>query len=261
MAKKTTKAKTTTTVTTCALYIRVSTRSQSVNGDSPPEQVRQLHRHAKYKRYKVVRVIEDVASGKNMRRPGFIELAKLMSTGKIDRVLILDVSRMVRGPLREWCGFIDLCKKHSVVLETSQGFDSSTIEGEMVMTILATIATAQRKYQNKRTSDAIQHLKATGVRYSTIPPFGYRFEKTRSRTEPTKLVEDKIEQRILATARKLRGRQVHGGDVDDRPARWENSAEVVARSLFKRGMRNRKGRVFDRKSLLKAMDSEPPTLA
>ena len=82
--------KTTMPTVTCALYVRVSTKAQRDDGDSLAEQKRQLRNYARGKEYKVLRVIEDTKSGKNMDRPGFRQLAELMESGKLDRVLILD---------------------------------------------------------------------------------------------------------------------------------------------------------------------------
>ena len=74
-------------------YIRISTQKQTLD-----IQRDEVMKYCKYKELNVVRSFEDIASGKNIDRPGFAELIKVLESNPhgVEALVVWKVDRMGR---------------------------------------------------------------------------------------------------------------------------------------------------------------------
>ena len=78
-----------------ATYARCSTSDQKQHGDID-RQAQRLSEYCAKKKYKVEYIIKDMGSGINDRRKGFVNLCKLVTDKKINKVVIEHKDRLTR---------------------------------------------------------------------------------------------------------------------------------------------------------------------
>lgn len=78
-----------------ATYARCSTQDQKQHGDIDRHSAR-LSTYCAKKKYRVEYIIQDVGSGLDDRRKGFVQLCNLVVSGKINRVVLEHKDRLTR---------------------------------------------------------------------------------------------------------------------------------------------------------------------
>lgn len=140
MAKNKTRPKT-------AIYIRVSTREQHLEGYSLDAQERTLLDYCKVKKYEVYKIYRDEGiSAKDLKhRPGMMQLLSDASEKKFDIILVWKISRFTRrlSDLTTTCE--ELERKEIDIVSYSEAFDSATPAGRMVRNMLGTVAEFERE--------------------------------------------------------------------------------------------------------------------
>ena len=130
-----------------AIYIRVSTRDQALEGYSLDAQERVLSDYCKSHRYNIYRVYKDEGlSGKSMKhRPEVLQLMEDAEQKKFDIVLIWKITRFSRSfsELVASCEHLD--KIGVRLISYSEAFDSETPAGRMVRSMLGTVAQFERE--------------------------------------------------------------------------------------------------------------------
>lgn len=82
-------------------YLRISTDEQNI--DLQKISIQSL---------KPDRIIEDIDSGNNNKRPGWLELQKLISSNLVDQIIVYKLDRLGRDPV-ELINFFDILEDHN----------------------------------------------------------------------------------------------------------------------------------------------------
>jgi DNA invertase Pin-like site-specific DNA recombinase len=131
-------------------YARVSTHGQDLE-----VQRRRLRDEAR-----VVRLFEDVISGKEMNRPGLAALLDYARQG--DALVIVRLDRLGRS-LRELLDVVETLKARGIALiSLEEKIDTSSAAGELIFHVFGSIAHFERRLIAERTRDGIAAARAAG---------------------------------------------------------------------------------------------------
>ena len=131
-------------------YIRVSTVEQHED-----RQVKDLTENAK-----VSKVFIDKLSGKDTNRPQLNAMLDYVREG--DTVVVSEYSRLARST-KDLLNIIDTLENKGVtVISMKEKLDTSTPDGEFMLTVFAGIATLERKLMLQRQREGIAIAKANG---------------------------------------------------------------------------------------------------
>ena len=131
-------------------YIRVSTVEQHED-----RQVKDLTENAK-----VSKVFIDKLSGKDTNRPQLNAMLDYVREG--DTVVVSEYSRLARST-KDLLNIIDTLENKGVtVISMKEKLDTSTPDGEFMLTVLAGVATLERKLMLQRQREGIAIAKANG---------------------------------------------------------------------------------------------------
>ncbi len=167
----------------CAIYTRVSTEEQAENPEgSIRNQELRLREFVKLKNLmspfgEVVQVFSDPGiSAKDMNRPGFQKMLRAIEKREVNIVLVTELSRFTRS-MKDFSLLQEFLKKHDCeFLSLRENFDSSTAAGNMVMTIMATLAEFERKQTGERTATAFLERAKRGLYNGGAVPIGYEVD-------------------------------------------------------------------------------------
>lgn len=112
------------------VYCRVSTREQSTSDHYSLENQEQRARdYAGMKKWQIVRLRKDVASGKNEERDGYQALLAAVRDEKVDVVIVYRLDRLSRN-VRDIYNFLDDIRDAGVAfVSVTEGFDTTTAMG------------------------------------------------------------------------------------------------------------------------------------
>lgn len=131
-------------------YIRVSTVEQHED-----RQVKDLTENGK-----VTKVFMDKLSGKDTNRPQLKAMLDYVREG--DTVVVSEYSRLARST-KDLLNIIDTLENKGVtVISMKEKLDTSTPDGEFMLTVLAGVATLERKLMLQRQREGIAIAKANG---------------------------------------------------------------------------------------------------
>lgn len=143
-----------------ALYIRVSTEEQAVNGDSLRTQREELTKYALKNGFHIFGIYEDDGfSATNLKRPALQKLLKDVEQNKINRILITKLDRLSRG-VRNYYKVLDVLDEHGVFWQTIfEKYDSSTASGRLHINIMLSVA----ENESAQTSERIRSVFKTKI--------------------------------------------------------------------------------------------------
>lgn len=159
-----------------ALYIRVSTLEQAVEGYSIEEQKSRLISYCKARGWNVVEVLVDPGfSGSNLERPGIQTL--ISHVQNYDMVLVYKLDRLSRSQ-RDTLYLIESVFLPNGVdfVSMSESFDTSTPFGRAVIGILSVFAQLEREQIKERTAMGRIARARDGKRMGSRPPIGYDYD-------------------------------------------------------------------------------------
>lgn len=195
-------------------YVRVSTSEQAESGAGLESQRRAIAATCDHRGWRLVEIVEDAGlSGKSLNRPGLhravesIEAgaAQVLVTAKLDRLsrsLIDFASLMERSRRRGW-GIVAL----------DLGVDTSTPQGEMMASVMASFAQYERRLIGQRTKEALAVKRSEGVVLGRP-----RITRPETVAAVMALRAKGLTYRAIATELERQGHQPpHGGD------RWHNN--------------------------------------
>lgn len=149
-------------------YIRVSTEEQAniVEGSLDSQQHRikayiDIKNHQEKDWGKLVEIyIDDGYSAGSTKRPAYQKLLRDLRNGKINLILVTDLSRLSRN-ISDFCGLQDQLKEYKAkFLSIKEQFDTSTPAGEMMLFNMINLAQFERKQTSERVSVNF-HTRAT----------------------------------------------------------------------------------------------------
>ena len=176
-----------------AVYARVSTQEQAVEGTSLEHQSEQLKKYCESQGWEIFLTYVDPGyTGKDDNRPGLKHMLSDAKSGLFDKVVIYKLDRLARN-LRLMLEIEDKLKKESVSLHSiKESLDTSTAIGRTVFQVLGLTSEWERDAIVERTrSGRIQRYKE-GRWAGGKPPYGYLYDK-----ETKKLAINETEARIV----------------------------------------------------------------
>ncbi len=171
-------------------YIRVSTEEQAqvVEGSLDSQQ----HRIKNYIAMKdgqetgwgkvVETYIDDGFSAGDTKRPAYQRLMRDIASGKIDLILVTDLSRLSRNIL-DFCLLLEYLKKYNAkFLSIKDQFDTSTPVGEMMIFNMINLAQFERRQVSERVSQNFHARAQRGLRSGAPAILGYDVDETNKAT-------------------------------------------------------------------------------
>lgn len=150
-----------------ALFVRVSKKSQNYN-----RQIADLEKYAGRMGFKVVSTIAEKISGikSNEDRNGISELRKLAKSGKIEVVIINEVSRLGRNPIENLKLLHELHNFKVSILSQDIGIPTLNNEGkpsmicEILYTVYSSLARQEREKMIERIESGLEEARRRGVK-------------------------------------------------------------------------------------------------
>lgn len=130
-------------------YIRVSTAEQNT-----------ARQEILMKQLGVEKVFIDKCSGKNANRPGLMEMMNFVR--EKDTVVVTEISRFARNT-KDLLTMIELLAEKGVQFESQkEKIDTTTPNGQFMLTIFAAVSQLEREYILARQKEGIEAKKARG---------------------------------------------------------------------------------------------------
>ena len=177
-----------------ALYVRVSTEEQAVNGDSLRTQREELTKYALNNGFHIYGIYEDDGfSATNLKRPALQRLLKDVTQGNINRILITKLDRLSRG-VRNYYKILDVLDENSVFWQTVfEKYDSSTANGRLHINIMLSVAENESAQTSERIRSVFKTKTENKELISGKIPIGLK-------REDKKLVIDENKKQIVLDA-------------------------------------------------------------
>lgn len=178
-------------------YVRVSTEEQAQVMDGSLES--QQHRLKSFIDLKTLQegswgkiietYIDDGYSAKDTRRPAYQRMMRDIRSGKINLILVTDLSRLSRN-IADFCELLrDLDSHKAKFLSVKEQFDTSTPVGEMMIYNMINLAQFERKQTSERVSMNFHSRAMRGLKNGGNPLLGY----DKDPTNPGKLIVNEVE--------------------------------------------------------------------
>lgn len=149
-----------------AIYTRVSTTEQALEGYSLDAQRRLLVEYCEARKYVIYNIYTDEGiSAKDIsHRPGMLSMLEDAKEMKFDIILIWKLTRFSRNlaDIAVTCDFLD--KIGVSLVSYSEAFDSGTPAGRMVRSMLGTVAQFEREVISENISMALLERARQGKR-------------------------------------------------------------------------------------------------
>ena len=162
-----------------AIYVRVSTQEQALEGYSIGEQTDRLKKFAEAHDWVIVKIYTDAGhSGADTDRPALQEMLADIRAGKLDKVLVYKLDRLSRSQKDTLTLIEDEFLPHNTEFESmSEKLDTGSPQGRLFLGILAAFAQLEREVIKERMSMGIQaRIKEGKWRGGHHVPFGYDYE-------------------------------------------------------------------------------------
>ena len=185
-------------------YVRVSTQEQASDGVSLDAQRDKLRAYCKVNGIKLIDIKADEGySGSTLDRPGLQAALQLIRRGRVNTLIVAKLDRLSRS-LRDVCSLVEelFSDERNHLLSLCGMVNTHTPAGRMLMMNLANYNQFEREMIAERTRDALQHMKAQGVRLGHAP-YGYEYGKERDERGRRKLVPIPEEQEVIAKIKAL----------------------------------------------------------
>lgn len=154
-----------------AIYTRVSTQEQNLNGHSIHEQKRKLISYCEINEWEQYEVFTDGGfSGGSTKRPALQQLFNRLD--QFDLVLVYKLDRLTRN-VRDLLEMLERFEKHDVSFKSAtEVFDTTTAIGKLFITIVGAMAEWERETIRERSLFGSRAAVESG-KYIRIEPFMY----------------------------------------------------------------------------------------
>ena len=143
-----------------ALYARVSTRDKDQN---PETQLLVLRDWARRQELETVEYF-DYASGKDLNRPGWIEMMAEVKLARIDVICVLRLDRAFRSVLDMSVTLQALAARGVRFAAATQDLDTGTATGKLLVNLLGSFGEFERDIASERIKEGISRARAQGRR-------------------------------------------------------------------------------------------------
>jgi DNA invertase Pin-like site-specific DNA recombinase len=175
-----------------AIYARVSTDDRR---QDPETQLRQLREYARVRELEVVEEFIDYATGTREDRSHYRRLLEAVRKGKVDVVLVWRYDRFARSTQ----ALISALKEFQIrgvdFISYQENIDTSTAQGEMVFTIMASLAQFESALIGERVRAGMARAWEQGKRCSR-PPISREVQAEIERLWQKGLSINRISQRL-----------------------------------------------------------------
>lgn len=181
----------------CAIYIRVSTEEQHLNGLSLPAQRKALTEFADHNGYTIIDYYADegISARKPMKyRKGLLRLLEDVKKDKIDMILVTKLDRWFRN-IKDYNITEEILQAHHCYWKTIfENYDSSTANGQMVINIMLSVNQAECDRTSERIKAVLDYKRSIGeVTSGKCACYGYKVVDNR-------LVKDEAVSGIIEDA-------------------------------------------------------------
>jgi DNA invertase Pin-like site-specific DNA recombinase len=145
-------------------YVRVSTDEQGLSGAGLDAQRVSIEAESQRRGWTLLRIEEDVLSGKSLRRPGLQRALEACRDGEASGVIVAKLDRLSRS-LIDFAALLAQAQAEGWnVVALDLGVDLSTPSGEFLANVMASAAHWERQIIGQRTKDALAVRRSQGVR-------------------------------------------------------------------------------------------------
>lgn len=145
-------------------YLRVSTEEQGSSGAGLQAQRSAIQAECSRREWTLVRVEEDVLSGRTLKRPGLQAALEACRGRDVTGIVVAKLDRLSRS-LIDFARLLEDAKRHGYnVVALDLGVDLSTPHGEFLANVMASAAQWERRIIGERTREALAVKRAQGVR-------------------------------------------------------------------------------------------------
>ncbi len=209
-------------------YVRVSTQEQAKEGVSLDTQRDKLRSYCKSNGIKLINIVADEGiSGSTLARPGLQAALHMIRRGRANTLIVAKLDRLSRS-LRDVCALMSdyFTDDRYHLLSVCGMVNTHSAAGRMLMMNLANYNQFERELISERTREALQHMKAQGIRLGPAQ-YGYELSNQLDEKGRRMLVPLANEQKVIA---RLAAAQADGVGFND-----------IARQLNAEGIRARRG--------------------
>ncbi len=215
----------------CAIYIRVSTEEQNLNGLSLPAQRKALTEFAQANDYTIVGYYADegISARKPMKhRKDLLRLLEDVKKDKIDMILVTKLDRWFRN-IKDYNITEEILKAHNCYWKTIfESYDSSTANGQMVINIMLSVNQAECDRTSERIKAVLDYKRSIGeVTSGRCACYGYKVKDNRMIKDEavSHIVEDAYQHyfscySIRSTIKYLNGRYGDAAPSDNQVDRF-----------------------------------------
>jgi DNA invertase Pin-like site-specific DNA recombinase len=145
-------------------YVRVSTEEQGDSGLGLAAQRAAIRDECARRGWHLASVLEDVGSGRSLeRRPGLAAALAEVEARRAAGLVVAKLDRLSRS-LLDFASLMERSRSEGwALVALDLGVDTSTPQGELMASVLATFSQFERRLIGQRTRDALAELKASGV--------------------------------------------------------------------------------------------------
>lgn len=161
---------------TVAIYVRVSTREQALEGYSVPAQKSRLKAYCEAQGWKNYKFYVDAGiSAKDMDRDELQRMLKDVKEKKIKMILVFRLDRFTRS-VRDLYEMLDMLDSHGCAFKSAtEIYDTSSAMGRMFIGIVALLAQWERENIGERVVVALEE-RASDLKAIGTPPYGFEIK-------------------------------------------------------------------------------------
>ena len=185
-----------------AIYLRVSTRDQSIHGyglDAQETKCKQYLELYEYDSNNVVVYKDDGYSAKDLNRPQLMKLLKDVKQGEINMIVVYKLDRLARSVVDTYSLIQEFQKYECQMVAVIDRLDINSANGRMIVGILAVFAQWEREVIVERTRDGLESMADKGKYPSAGCPFGWKKDDNKYISideEQAKIINDLADRSI-----------------------------------------------------------------
>ena len=117
-------------------------------------------------------MFEDVSTGSNMDRPGFIEMSDRLVTNGFSGVVVMKLDRLSRSLLDSKLFINGLTEKDKFLVSVTESFDTGTVQGRLFLNMILCFCEAERETITQRMVQGREEL-ARNQKFPSSFLYGY----------------------------------------------------------------------------------------